>query len=106
MAIGCGSEGPSGSRGRGNHRGSGLAFGIPIGVGLGVALGLALDNLALGIAMGAAIGVSIGFAIDQGRGDVGLGDYGEPRGRLLLAVVVGVLLLLAGAATLVFRVLK
>jgi len=86
-----------------NQRGSDIAAWIPIGVGLGIPLGLVFDNLALGIAIGAAIGIAIGAAMDQRRNGM---KVENKRERLLLAIGLGVLLLLIGAATLMFLLLR
>ena len=89
-----------------NQRGSTIAIWIPIGVGFGIPLGLVFDNLALGIAIGAAIGIAIGATMDQRRKGVEVENNGKQRGRLPLVIGTGVLLLLVGAATLVFLLLK
>ena len=99
-------KGHSSNEGPENQPGSTIATSIPIGVGFGIPLGLVFDNLALGIAIGAAIGVAIGAAMDQRRKGVEVENNGHQRGQLLLVIGMGVLLLLVGAATIVFILLK
>jgi len=97
-------KGQSNNREPENQPGSTIAIWIPIGVGFGVALGLVLNNLALGIGVGAAIGTAVGAAIVQRRKGLEIENYGK-KGRLLLAIGMGILLLV-GAAILVFLLLK
>ena len=75
-----------------------MGMGMAIGMGAGVALGVAIGNIALGPALGLPIGVAIGAAMEQRHADE-LRPLTEKEQKLQrLAIIGGVLLLVAGVA--------
>ena len=106
MNFGSGGNGDSDKHGAGQPPGSMIGVGIAIGTGLGVAMGVAFDNLALGIAIGSAIGVAIGAAMEQNRAGTAADAYGAGRRKVWVLVGVGLALLLALVATLMFLMLR
>lgn len=106
MTTGSDGGGPSGGERPDDQQTSRIAYGIPIGAGLGVALGLALGSLPLGIAIGAGLGLAFGALLDRGRWDSEVEGPGILRTALLVALVVGVLLLLIGAATFAYQLIE
>ena len=71
--------------------------GMAIGFAAGIAIGIAMDNLAIGIAIGAGMGVSLGVAFQQSEQE---GDdlMIRPTNARVIAIVVGLIVLLALAA--------
>jgi flagellar basal body-associated protein FliL len=75
-----------------------MGMGMAIGMGAGVALGVAIGNIALGPALGLPIGVAIGAAMEQRHADE-LRPLTEKEQKLQrLAIIGGVVLLVAGVA--------
>jgi hypothetical protein len=78
--------------------------GMAIGFAVGIAIGIAMDSLPIGIAIGAAMSVSLGVAFQQSEQE---GDdlMIRPTTARVIAIVVGLIVLLALAALLFIMLL-